>query len=221
MGKDSFPLTSEIFFYLSVTAAIFAVLNPIGAVPTLMVLTENYTNRERNGVVLKSVLVAGGMIVGFMLIGVYIFSMLNIDISDFKVAGGILLFKVAFDMLQGKTSNTKLTRQETEETLEREAIGIVPIGTPLLAGPGSITAAIIYFNNSTTTISGKFTVFLSVVTVLLLSFAVLKFSVGLFSRIGKTGALLISRIMGLLLASIAIEFVTSGLIFIVAHSGLV
>lgn len=201
-------------FYVSVTAAMFAVLNPIGAVPTLMILTENYTRKERNMVVVKSVLVAGGMVIGFMLIGVYIFSILNINISDFKVAGGILLFKVAFDMLQGKTSNTKLTKQETEETLEREAIGIVPIGTPLLAGPGSITTAIIYFNNTSTTIVGKFVVLISMLTILVLSYAILKYSVPLFSRLGKTGSLLISRIMGLLLASIAVEFVTTGLMAI-------
>lgn len=209
-------MVGPLFFYLSVTAAIFAVLNPIGAVPTLMVLTENFTIRERLGVVTKSVLVAGGMIIGFMLIGVYIFSILGIDISDFKVAGGILLFKVAFDMLQGKTSNTKLTQQETQETLEREAIGIVPIGTPLLAGPGSITTAIIYFNNGAVDIPGKIVVFIAIVTVLVISYFVLRYSVPLFSRIGKTGSLLISRIMGLLLASIAIEFITSGLLSIVS-----
>lgn len=209
-------VVAPIFFYLSVTAAIFAVLNPIGAVPTLMILTENFSIRERLGVVTKSVLVAGGMIIGFMLIGVYIFSILGIDISDFKVAGGILLFKVAFDMLQGKTSNTKLTQQETQETLEREAIGIVPIGTPLLAGPGSITTAIIYFNNGATDLSGKFIVFIAILTVLAISYLVLRYSVPLFSRMGKTGSLLVSRIMGLLLASIAIEFITSGLISIVS-----
>ena len=106
-----------VIFYLSVAAAIFAVLNPIGAVPTLMALTENFTLEERKRVVMKSVMVAGGMIIGFMLIGVYIFSILGIDISDFKVAGGILLFKVAFDMLQGRTSNTKLTEQARDQSL--------------------------------------------------------------------------------------------------------
>lgn len=205
--------TTAIFF-LSAATAIFAVLNPIGAVPTLMILTENYTLRERNRVVVKSVLVAGGMIIGFMLIGVYIFSVLGINISDFKVAGGVLLFKVAFDMLQGKTSNTKLTEQEKEETLEKEAVGIVPIGTPLLAGPGSITASIIYFNDVSTGAMDKLLVFIAIVSILLLTYAILKFSVPLFSKLGKTGSLLISRIMGLLLASIAVEFITSGLLTI-------
>lgn len=210
---STFTVLIELYF--TVTAAIFAVLNPIGVVPTLMTLTEGYSREERARVVTKSVMVAGGMIIGFMLIGVYIFSILGIDISDFKVAGGILLFKVAFDMLQGRTSNTKLTKQEAEETLEREAVGIVPIGTPLLAGPGSITAAMIYFNSSSGGIPGKLVIFCSAITVLVLSFIILKYSLPLFTKLGKTGSLLISRIMGLLLASIAIEFVTTGLLSIV------
>ena len=101
---------SIILFFTTVTIALFAILNPIGAVPTLVSLTQNYSTKEKDGVIRKSVLVASGMIIGFMLIGVYIFSVLGIDISDFKIAGGILLFKVAFDMLQGKTSNTKLSQ---------------------------------------------------------------------------------------------------------------
>ncbi len=201
-------------FFASVVGAIFAVVNPIGAVPTLLVLTDSFTKKERSRVITKSILVAGGMIIGFMLIGVYIFTVLTIKISDFKVAGGILLFKVAFDMLQGKTSNTKLTEQEKEDTLEREAVGIVPIGTPLLAGPGAITTAIIYFNDVSTTYFDKMIVFAGIVLILVISYLILRFSVPLFTRLGKTGSLLISRIMGLLLASIAIEFVTSGLLTI-------
>ncbi len=195
----------------------FAILNPIGAVPTLMILTENFTKREKNRVIAKSIGVAAGMIIGFMLVGTYIFLVLGIDISDFKVAGGILLFKVAFDMLQGRTSNTKLTQQEADESLEREAVGIVPLGTPLLAGPGTITTAMIYFNSPQYGIEFRLIIFIAIITVLVVSYILLRLSTPLFNRLGKTGSLLISRIMGLLLASIAIEFITSGLISIV-HS---
>ncbi|MEM0156730.1 MAG: MarC family protein, partial [Thermoplasmataceae archaeon] len=154
---------------------------------------------------------------GFMLVGVYIFLVLGIDISDFKVAGGILLFKVAFDMLQGKISNTKLTPQETQESIDREAVGIVPIGTPLLAGPGTITTAMIYFNSPQYLISERIAVILAVITVLFISYILLRLSNPLFNHLGKTGSLIISRIMGLLLASIAIEFITSGL-FTIIHT---
>lgn len=208
---------TAIFFYLTVVATMFAILNPIGAVPTLIILTENFSQREKKRVIAKSIGVAAGMIIGFMLVGTYIFLVLGIDISDFKVAGGILLFKVAFDMLQGRTSNTKLTQQETDESLEREAVGIVPLGTPLLAGPGTITTAMIYFNSPQYGTSFRLIILVAVITVLVISYILLRLSTPLFNRLGKTGSLLISRIMGLLLASIAIEFITSGLISIV-HS---
>jgi multiple antibiotic resistance protein len=209
-------LLSPILFYVTVLTTVFAILNPIGAIPTLIALTEGYTLKERLHVVDRSVLVASGMILGFMLVGIYVFLVLGIDISDFKVAGGILLFKVAFDMLQGKTSNTKLTGAEQEESMEKESIGIVPIGTPLLAGPGSITTAIIFFNSKTTVGIDKVMVVLAIVTVMVMSYLILRFSLPLFTRLGKTGSLIISRIMGLLLASIAIEFITTGLIAIIS-----
>lgn len=210
---------SIFLFFITVTVALFSILNPIGAVPTLVSLTQNYSTTEKNGVIRKSVLVASGMIIGFMLVGVYIFSVLGIDIADFKIAGGILLFKVAFDMLQGRTSNTKLTQVEKEETQEREAIGIVPIGTPLLAGPGTITTAIIYFNSLSVSMTEKGAVFLSIVVVMLLTYYILKFSTRIFDRVGKTGSLIISRIMGLLLAAIAVSFIISGISFIVNTPG--
>lgn len=205
-------MNGGIFFFVTVVIAVFSVLNPIGAIPTLVSLTESFPKVERLKVITRSILVASGMIIGFMLVGVYIFSVLGIDITDFKIAGGILLFKVAFDMLQGKTSNTKLTEQEKEEYMDKDAIGIVPIGTPLLAGPGSITTAIIYFNSKSTTLSEKFLTLAAILVVMMISYLLLRYSIGLFDHLGKTGSLLISRIMGLLLASIAVDFIATGII---------
>ena len=136
----------DFLFLVTVYVAVFSVLNPIGAIPTLISLTSNYTPEERRKVIERSITVAGGVIIGFMFIGVYIFDVLGISISDFELAGGVLLFKVAFDMLQGKTSNTKLTADEEKESLSKDEIGVVPLGMPLLAGPGTITTTMIYFN---------------------------------------------------------------------------
>ncbi len=202
---------SPVFFLLTVVAAIFALVNPLGAVPTLVGLTEGFSEKERHQVIKKAIMVAGGMLLGFMFLGEYIFSVLGIDISDFKIAGGILLFKVAFDMIQGKLSTTKLTPLEQQDYLEREAVGIVPIGVPLLAGPGSITTAIIYFNTRSNGLLDKFSVIIAIIIVMAIAFFILRFSVKILDRIGKTGSLIISRIMGLLLAAIGIEFIVSGI----------
>lgn len=203
---------SDLIFLLTVFIALFAILNPVGAVPILMSLTEGYSRKERGGVIFNSVMVAAGMLISFMLIGIYVFEVLGINIADFQIAGGILVFKVAFDMLQGRTSTTKLTKTEQEESLQKESIGVVPIGTPLLAGPGSLTTAIIYFNLRSTSYAEKFLVLLAVLLVIAASFFILKYSSRIFEKIGKTGSLIVSRIMGLLIAAIGVSFIVEGLL---------
>ncbi len=194
-------------------AAMFAIMNPIGAVPPMVALTDGYSTKDRLSTIKKAIFMAGGMLFGFVALGAYIFQGLGITINDFKVAGGILLFKVAFDMLQGKISNTKLSKEEGEEGKVREDVGIVPIGTPLLAGPGSITTAIL-LNAKADTFQLKFVFILALVILLIVSYAVLYFSSSIGRRLGKTGTTVISRVMGLLLASIAVELIASGIIAI-------
>ena len=205
----------DFLFLVTVYVAVFSVLNPIGAIPTLISLTSNYTPEERRKVIERSITVAGGVIIGFMFIGVYIFDVLGISISDFELAGGVLLFKVAFDMLQGKTSNTKLTADEEKESMSKDEIGVVPLGMPLLAGPGTITTTMIYFNLRSTGLEDKIMVFAAVILVIISAFIVLRFSTLLFKRLGRTGSMIISRVMGLLLAAIGVEFMTNGIISII------
>ncbi len=202
---------SLVILFVTVLVALFAIINPIGAVPILISLTDGYSLKERKDVIRKSIYMASGMIFGFMFLGVYIFDVLGISIYDFEIAGGALLFKVGFDMLQGKTSNTKITPAEQQDSAEREAIAIAPIGTPLLAGPGSITTAIIYFNNTSITVISRLIVVAAVIVVLIISFFLLKYSIKIFAKLGKTGSMVISRIMGLLLTAIAIELITTGI----------
>lgn len=205
----------DFLFLVTVYVAVFSVLNPIGAIPTLISLTSNYTPEERRKVIERSITVAGGVIIGFMFIGVYIFDVLGISISDFELAGGVLLFKVAFDMLQGKTSNTKLTADEEKESLSKDEIGVVPLGMPLLAGPGTITTTMIYFNLRSTGLEDKVMVFAAVILVIISAFIVLRSSTLLFKRLGRTGSMIISRVMGLLLAAIGVEFMANGIISII------
>jgi multiple antibiotic resistance protein len=200
--------------FLTVFVALFAIINPIGAVPILITLTDGYSLKERKEVIRRSVYMAAGMLFGFMFLGVYIFDILGISIYDFEIAGGILLFKVGFDMLQGKTSQTKITNAEQQDSADREAIAIAPIGTPLLAGPGSITTAIIYFNGTGIDILSRGMVIAAVILVLILAFIILKYSLPIFQKIGKTGSIVISRIMGLLLTAIAVDLITTGIIHI-------
>lgn len=210
---------SAIIYLLTVIATLFALVNPLSVVPVLANLTEGFSRAEIKAVIKKAISVQAGMFYGFMFLGEYIFIGLGIDISDFEIAGGILLFKVAFDMLQGRTSTTKLTAREQQDYLEREAVGVVPIGVPLLAGPGSITTAIIYFNTKSNGIIDHLSVIVAVAVVVTLSYFILKFSSRILERMGKTGSLIVSRIMGLLIAAIGISFIVTGIAGVIANLG--
>lgn len=209
-----------LIFLVTVIFSFFALSNPLSAVPVMAALTEGYSRSERNNVIREAISVQIGMFLGFMLLGEYILTGLQINIADFEIAGGILLFKVAFDMLQGKLSNTKITSAEQSEYVEREAVGIVPLGVPFLAGPGSITTAIIYFNSRSNGLMDRFSVIAAVFVLALLSFVILRYSTVIIEKIGKSGSLIISRIMGLLISAIGVSFVVTGITSVVANMGL-
>jgi multiple antibiotic resistance protein len=104
-----------------------------------------------------------------------------------------------------------MTSAEEQDTISREAVGVVPLGMPLLAGPGTITTTMIYFNLTSNSLGDKMFVLLAVILTLIAAFVILRFSSSLFTRLGKTGSLVISRIMGLLLAAIGIGFISHGI----------
>lgn len=210
---------SDIIFLVTVISAFFALSNPLAAVPVMAALTDGYSRAERIHVIRKAVSVQVGMFLGFMFLGEYIFTGLDINITDFEIAGGILLFKVAFDMLQGRMSSTKITRAEQDEYVEREAVGIVPLGVPLLAGPGSITTAIIYFNSKSNGLVDRISVIMAVFVLALLSFVILKYSTNIIEKMGRSGSLIISRIMGLLIAAISVSFIITGITNVAVNLG--
>ncbi len=156
-----------VLFLVTVIVALFALVNPIGALPILISVTDGYTRQDIIRVVKNAAFVEALMLFGFMFLGVYIFQVLGININDFKVAGGVLLFKI------------------------------------------------IYFNSYSTDIPEKIVVIVGVAVVVLLTYIILYFSNYIFRFLGKTGSLIISRIMGLLLASIAVDFMVTGLAYIV------
>ena len=198
------------FMYaLTVFTAIFAIVDPMGNIPIFYTLTERFTREERIKIAKKAVLAAATTLIVFGLIGDYIFIMFSITIPAFRIAGGMLLLRVAFNMLYGVTPGTKSTEKEKEETLEKEMLGIVPLGIPLLAGPGAISTVMLF--NSQGNIYNSLIVFISVLATLLITYVLLRNVDKIFSKLGRVGSLAISRIMGLILAAIAVQFIINGI----------
>ena len=215
----------DITVILTVIVAIFAIVNPVGNISFFVSLTEGYSRRERCAVIRKTTLVAGGMLATFALIGNYIFEMFSITIPAFRIAGGILLLTIAFSMLQGSHPKSKVTDRDKEEALQREAVGIVPLGIPMFAGPGSITTVMIYISEATTeTVTNWtiiFAVYIGILVTMIISYILLYYGEKLFEKMGRMGALAFSRIMGLILAAMAVQFILNGFVGFLTQEGLI
>ncbi len=211
----------DLAFGLTAVASIFAVVDPIGAVPFFAALTQGYTPEDKRAVIQKSCLVALVALLVFGLLGQWIFLAFSITVPAFQIAGGILLFSVGFEMLHGERPRTKATEKERVEALERQAVGVVPLGIPLLAGPGAISTVMVLMSHATSTPLDKTFVFAGILVAILSSFGALTYADRIFSRVGRTGTLALSRILGLLLAAVGVQFVINGVLAVARANGLI
>jgi len=212
----------SIEFALGAFVSIFAIVNPVGNIPIFEAVTEGYSKDLKRKVAIKICLVTTVVLFVFAIFGQYIFSIYGITIPAFKIAGGLLLFSVAFSMMHGQRSRTKLSEEDQEEAMEKEEVGIVPLGIPLFAGPGAITTVMIYVSEAASQsgdLLAVMSVFLAIALTVLISYVLLTYSEGIFARMGKSGAMAFSRVMGLLLAAVAVSFILSGVFQAVRDAG--
>lgn len=201
-------------FAVSAFATVFAIVNPIGNIPFFYAVTDGYTREDKKRVAAKTCIVTAAVLFTFALFGQWIFSIYGITIPSFRIAGGILLFSIAFSMLQGQKSKTKLTDEERDEAMQKDSVGIVPLGIPMFAGPGAITTVMILVSDASTASDSLFRLAViagAVILTVVISYETLVHSERIFDLMGKSGAMAFSRIMGLLLAAVAINFVLRGI----------
>ncbi len=200
-------------FIISAFASIFAIVNPIGNIPIFQAITDGYTKEQKQKVIIKICLVTIGILFIFSLFGQFIFAIYGITIPAFRIAGGILLFSIAFSMMQGNRSRTRMTDEEKEEAMQKESVGIVPLGIPMFAGPGAITTVMVLVSGSTgpDAMFELAAIFISILLTATIAFILLTYSDRVFGLMGKSGAMAFSRIMGLLLSAVAISFVLGGI----------
>ncbi len=211
----------DVAFGATAMASIFAIVDPLGVIPFFSVLTEDMTGIQKRDVISKSCLVATTTLGVFAVFGQWIFDAFGFTIPAFEIAGGILLFGIAFEMLNGERPRTKMTESERTETLEREDVGVIPLGIPLLAGPGAITTVMIYMSHPVADPMDKMFIFAGILVAVLTTFFLMHYADRIFKRIGRTGTKVLGRIMGLLLAAIAVQFIINGIIGAVKQSGLI
>src|SRR5712691_9718027 len=213
----------DLAFGATAMASIFAIVDPLGVVPFFSVLTEDMTPPQKQNIISKACLTTAITLGVFAVFGQWIFAGFGFTIPAFKIAGGILLFGVALEMLNGERSRSRLTPQERAETLERDErdeVAVVPLGIPLLAGPGAITTVMIYMAHPVAEPVDKLFVFAGILVAILSTFVLLHNADRIFKRIGRAGTRAVGRVMGLLLAAIAIQFIIDGVFDVMKMHGI-
>ncbi|HUF12939.1 MAG TPA: MarC family protein [Longimicrobiales bacterium] len=190
--------------------SLLAIINPIGAVPLYLAITATYTKPQRRRTLLRALITALLVLLAFATLGTLILRFFGITTYAFKIAGGIIFFGIGWDMLQAKRSRVKTTEEEELEGTSKEDVGIIPLGIPTLAGPGAITTIIALLGQATT-VPQKAMIYTALVLVLLTTWAILAAAPTVLRASGQTGLNVMTRIMGLLVTVIGVQFVLDGL----------
>lgn len=226
-------------FFIHSIVSIFAVMNPLGILPTFLALTAGYSQDEQRAVARRTIVYSFLILLAFLLLGNFILHLFSITISAFRVAGGILLFGIAYDLLHAKASAIQSTAEDldneyiaeteleveskkvvTEDktavaedratTEQRDDITLTPLAIPVIAGPGTITS-VMALAAGPSDIAGTATVFVAFSVVLAVTFLIFYYATYIHRRISQTQLNVITRLMGFILSIIAIQMAATGL----------
>ncbi len=195
--------------YIQMFTGLFAIMNPISAVPLYLAFTKNIAN-QRTQIARNTSLAVTVILVVSMLAGEHILALFSISIDAFRIAGGILIFFVGFKMLQAETGRTRHTPEEDEEAIDSSSVAVVPLALPMFAGPSAISTMIL-FSNQTEALPDMAALLVICVLIGLSIWLVLHLAPQIGKRMSKTSMNITTRVMGLILASMAIEFIIGGL----------
>ena len=193
--------------FLTTAVTLFVIIDPPGLLPVFLGLTTTLSNAKRKAAATRASLVALGVIAAFALFGQQILGYLHVTIPALEVSGGLLLVIIALDMLMGRSDNPEIHKGVN--------VAIVPIGTPLMAGPGAIVAAMIAVNDAPFP-AGLLTVGLALLAVMALVWLFLWYAGVIRNVLRESGTILASRIAGLLLAAIAVQMMADGVFGFIA-----
>jgi multiple antibiotic resistance protein len=190
---------------------LFVVIDPIGLGPLFVVLTQGATPAERRRIGITAVSVAAGILTVFGLAGDSVLSFLGISLAAFRISGGLLLFLIALDMVFERRTARREQKAAEEERAPANDPAVFPLATPLLAGPGSIATIILLVGTHQGDLAGQAMIFGVLYALLVLALIGL-FLGGMIERmLRRTGVLMVTRLLGMLLAALSVQFVLDGL----------
>jgi multiple antibiotic resistance protein len=191
--------------FIKVLTALVALANPIGLVPIFLAMTQGRWERERSAIARQTSFAIVIILAISTVAGDYLLEFFGISIHGFRVAGGILVMIMALSMMQAHTDDVRQTDEELSASQLRPAIAVVPLAMPITAGPGAISAMIVYSHTV-----GYLVSFAAIICLAVILYLFMRSASFIARALGTVGMNVVTRIMGLLLASMAVEFIASG-----------
>ena len=201
----------DLHFAATAIATAFTIIDPIGMVPSSITVTAGAPADFRRRMIDRSILVAAGVIVFMGLVGRSMLGYLGITLPAFSIAGGILLLLVSIDMLFARPSGTRQTEEEEQEAILNENVAVFPLAIPMLAGPGTIATVLLLINLAHGDVVRVIIVFASFGLALATAWLTMR-GADVISRVaGKTGIHVVTRLLGIILSALAVQFILNGL----------
>ncbi|HYU28554.1 MAG TPA: MarC family protein [Gemmatimonadales bacterium] len=189
--------------------SILFIVDPFAVIPTFLAMTVRDSPQQRRVLARRGAWTCAITLIAFALGGSMIFKIFGITIGAFKIAGGVLIGLNALDMVQARRSQQRETAVETAEGIEKDDIGILPLGVPMLAGPGAISTVMVLALGAKSP-AATAAIYVSIVLTAVISFLVLSAASLVERRLGQTGMRILTRLMGLVLSAIAVQFIIDG-----------
>jgi len=197
-------------FLVKAFLTLFVVIDPIGLTPIFISIAGNHSAAEQARIARRAVLVAGAIVLAFTLGGTLLLRYLGISIEAFQVAAGVLLLKIAIDMVFAQRQRE--TAEEEKEAQLREDISIFPLAIPLIAGPGTLASILILVSEANAYSFGLLIILAIAAVVLWMAYTFLCLSSSLSRVLGQTGINVVTRVLGVLLSALAVQYIANGVV---------
>lgn len=196
-------------FTLSTVTTLLLVVDAPGVIPLFLAMTAGYSPEHRRRTALRAALMSGVLLAAFAALGDAIFRILGISLGAFRIAGGVLLFMLAIDMLRAQPSRQRTSPEEEAEGVNRPDVSIFPLAIPMLAGPGATSTVMVLISRAER--AWQYAIlYAALVFTTLATYALLRSAAIVERRLGRTGMNVLQRVMGLILAATAVQFVVDG-----------
>jgi len=203
-------LNQRVMELLLIFTSILFIVDPFAVIPTFLAMTVRDSPEQRRVLARRGAWTCAITLTAFALGGSMIFKIFGITIGAFKIAGGVLIGLNALDMVQARRSQQRETAVETAEGIQKDDIGIMPLGVPMLAGPGAISTVMVLALGAKST-AATAAIYVSIVLTAVIAYLVLAAASLVERRLGQTGMRILTRLMGLVLSAIAVQFIIDGI----------